>query len=786
MKFSYSWLKRHLNTTSPAEEIADGLTTLGLEVESCHNEYNYLKDFKVAVIESAEKHPNADKLKVCKVFDGTNRYNIVCGAPNARAGIKVVLATPGTIIPDTNSKLKQGSIRGVTSEAMMCSKRELKLGLDHDGIIELPQDAVLGSSILDALNLNDYNFDISLTPNRSDCFGVRGVAREAAALNLGHLKPLDAVNIKKTIKHDINIVIDPEAANSCLAVATLLIRGIRNTNSPEWLRSLLKSADIGSISAVVDVTNFINIDLCRPLHAYDAKRIVGDFRVRLALENEIFEDLKSKKHLLSNKMIVSSDDVSPLCLMGIIGGSRGCCIDETTDILLEAALFDPVYIANVGQTLNISTDSRTRFERGVDPSVTLYSLELAAELITEICGGEISEIKVSGKVEENLVKIPFSGDIFRKLSGFELDDTVIRDSLGKLGFTVDSDFVVTVPSYRKDISIKEDLVEEVLRIYGYNNVRDIELPIKDHFTSDIFARKLLVRSIRRLMCFQGLDETINYSFISKKQAELFGDTVDYVELSNPIAETMSHMRRSLIPGLVEGYKRIINKSDTITGLFEVGNVFYNVDKQYLMIAGLRGHILSEKTWQQGKIITDPYSVKQDLFALLQLFDISDTKVQVSRDGLPKYYHPGKSGALRLGPNVIGYFGQVHPATLIHLDVKEPLFIFECDLEVLFAVKRKSKQFIEKKFQNISRDFAFLAPKEIPAINFMRDIKKAHTSITDALLFDVYQYEGKDNMISLAVRVTIEQLNSTMSEKEIQEISNCVIAAIEKNGGELRQ
>lgn len=789
MKFSYNWLKRHLDNAAPPSEIAQGLTFLGLEVEECRNEYDYLKDFRVAVIEEAQKHPNADKLKVCKVFDGQKHYNIVCGAPNARAGIKVALAVPGVIIPDTGSKLKAGNIRGVQSEAMMCSRRELKLGTDHDGIIELDEVAVLGESLLDAMGLNNPVFDISLTPNRSDCFGVIGAAREAAAKQLGQLRPLPSVELKKPLQHDLNTVYADDAVKqSCTGVATILIKGVKNRQSPEWLSDLLKSAGVNLISAIVDVTNFVNLDLCRPLHAYDAKKINGSFEIRFASAGEQFRDLSNRAHILANNMVVSSDKDGPLCLMGIIGGDRSGCSMETTDILLEAALFDPVYIATVGQHLNITTDSRTRFERGVDPSITIYALERAAQMIIDICGGEASEVKVIGSLDKEEIKVPFSGKIFRDLSGFDLEDGLVRQSLIDLGFAVDENFLVSVPSYRSDITIKEDLVEEVLRVYGYDKIVTVNLPIKDHVNEDaVFTKKKIVRSIRRKLCFAGLDESINYSFISEKQARLFGELDDYVMLENPISSEMSYMRKSLIPGLITGYERIINKADKVSGLFEIGNITLSLTKQRLLASGIRSATVIEKSWHEAKVVTDPYTVKADLVSIIEMFGVSETKLDILNIDLPKYYHPGKSGVVKLGHDIVGYFGQIHPLIMSELDIKEKLFAFECNLDLLFLIKRKSKKFTEKKFHNLYRDFAFICKNDTNILSLLKSIRKANDSISEAVVFDIYQDEkiGSGN-ISVAIRVTIEQRDATMGDEEIQEISSSIMNAISAAGCEIRK
>lgn len=787
MKFSYNWLKRHLDTTCPPEEIAEGLTSLGIEVESCETPYGYLKDFKVAVIEDVKQHPDADKLHLCVVYDGVKRYNVVCGAHNVRNGLKVVLALPGVVIPDSGFKLKPGKIRGVESEAMMCSKRELKLGTDHDGIIEMPDTAVVGNDVLTEMGLKDAIYDISITPNRSDCFGVRGVAREAAAKGLGKLKDLEPLNIQESIPHDINIVVDEDAKKCCPTLATMLIRGVRNTESPEWLKSYLQAAGMNSISAIVDITNFVNLDLCRPLHAYDINKLHGDFQLKLANGNEEFNDLKGVKHSLSDGMLVSKDNDAILCLMGVIGGKHSTCEMSTTDILLEAAIFDPVYISRTGQKLNICTDSRTRFERGVDPEMTAYALQMAAKMITDLCGGRASEIKVSHEAKRENNIIPFSGEFFRKISGFQISDEVIKEHLNRFGFTVDESFNVSVPSYRSDVQIQEDLVEEVLRLYGYDHVEDEPLKQVDTFKNAVYKNNHATRAVRRALCSRGLDEAMNYSFISEEQAALFGSVDNHIELANPIADTMKYMRRTLLPLLISGYERIVNKSERVNGLFEVGNVFESISKQVLMAGGIRGKAYLEKDWRNPGVNTDVYHVKEDLFSLFRVFGLDDLKLSVTNSNLPSYYHPGISGSVSLGPNVIGYFGQIHPAVSEALSLKEELFVFECNIDRLLSIKDKRRAFVEQKLQNLYRDFAFYADKGEPVLNFIKAIKSSHDKIISVVVFDMYESEDiGENRVSIAVRITITQGDATMSDAEIQDVCSTVIRNIEKLGGEVRK
>lgn len=787
MKFSYNWLKRHLDTTCPPEEIADGLTSLGIEVEGCETQYGYLKDFKVAVIEDVKQHPDADKLHLCVVYDGVKRYNVVCGAHNVRNGLKVVLALPGVVIPDSGFKLKPGKIRGVESEAMMCSKRELKLGTDHDGIIEMPDTAVVGNDVLTEMGLKDAIYDISITPNRSDCFGVRGVAREAAAKGLGKLKDLEPLNIQESIPHDVNIVVDECAKKCCTTLATVVIRGAKNTGSPDWLKSYLHAAGLNSISAIVDVTNFINLDLCRPLHAYDINKMHGDFKLELTRGGEIFEDLKGGRHTLSEGMLVSKDVDSILCLMGIIGGQHSTCEMSTTDILLEAAIFDPVYISRTGQKLNICTDSRTRFERGVDPEMTVYSLQLAAKMITDLCGGRVSEIKITHKAEHAKTIIPFSGAFFRKVSGLQISDEVIKGHLKRFGFTVDGSFNVSVPSYRSDVQIQEDLVEEVLRLYGYDHIEDEPLEQIDTFKNAVYKNNHATRAVRRALCARGLDEVMNYSFISEEQAKLFGGVDLHIELANPIADTMKYMRRTLLPLLISGYERIVNKSERVSGLFEVGNVFEDVSKQVLAAGGIRGKTYLEKDWRSPGVSTDVYHVKEDLFSLFRVFGLDDLKLNISGDKLPLYYHPGVSASVCLGPNVIGYFGQIHPVVSDSLSLKEDLFVFECNIDRLLSIKDKRRAFVEQKLQNLYRDFAFYANKSTPVLDFIKAIKSSHDKIVNVVVFDMYDSgDVGENRVSIAVRITITQGESTMSDAEIQEVCYTVIRNIEKLGGEIRK
>lgn len=788
MKFSYNWLRRHLDTNIPASEIANGITSIGIEVENCENKYEYLSNFTIAIIEEAGKHPNADKLKLCKVFDGKNRYNVVCGAHNARAGIKVVLAKPGVIIPDTGSKLKTGNIRGIKSEAMMCSKRELMLGTDHDGIIEVDNNANIGDSALNALSLDETIFEVSITPNRSDCFSVHGIARDASVKGLGRLITLEKIPFKSSILHDININFANGVDKFCKGMATIVIKGAKNLDSPDWMKKFLKSADLNPISAIVDITNFINFDLGQPLHAYDISKINNNnIDIRFANNGEFFEDLKGRKYDLTNDVLVSADNNGPLCLLGLIGGERSSCSSDTVDIILEAAWLDPIYISTVGKKLNLTTDARTRFERGIDNNNIIYSLQYAAHLITTICGGQYSEIKITGNIGNEPIIIPFSKEVFEKLSGISIEENLIKSILTNLGCEIDDDFNVKVPSYRHDINIKEDLVEEILRIYGYEHCTESKIEIKHSDLANTTYKNIKkCREIRRRLCFQGLDECMNYSFISEKQATLFGEIKDYLEVENPISNTMSYLRRSLLPGIITGYERIINKSDFVSGLFELGNIFENIDEQKLYISGVRGEILQQKRWNKEIKYTNAYDVKSDLCAVLECFGIQESKLEIRHDELPKYYHPAKSGIVYLGPKIIGVFGEAHPALLKQLDLKEKLFFFEVNISELRKLKQKSSSFIEKKLQNIERDFAFLSPIGVQASSYINAIRKCNNFIEDVILFDLYNGPNiEQGYISMAIRVVINQKDSVMSDSDIKLISNDIINSISNLGGCIR-
>ncbi|MEI9885552.1 MAG: phenylalanine--tRNA ligase subunit beta [Rhizomicrobium sp.] len=788
MKFTLSWLKAPLDTDADVHTIADKLTSIGLEVESLEDAGARLKDFVVGEVISAEKHPNADKLRLCLVDAGDGApLQIVCGAPNARAGIKVVLARPGTVIPASGEALKIGTIRGVESRGMMCSSRELLLGDDHDGIIELPADARIGDQAAAALGLTDPVIEINLTPNRGDCTAVYGVARDLAAAGLGRLREGDLAPVPGTFVSPIKTHV--ETADAPM-FAGRLIRGVKNGPSPKWLQDWLKAVGLTPRSALVDVTNFLSLDRGRPLHVFDAAKIKGNLRARLARDGEQLLALDHKTYTLDPQMVVIADDAGAQGIGGVMGGEASSCTEATTEVFVESALFDPISIARTGRKLGIASDARYRFERGVDPEFTIPGLELATTLILDFCGGEASQIVVAGGVPDWRRTIDFDPGYVAQLGGLDVPKSETVSILKRLGFGVEDGarLKVSPPSWRGDIAGKADLVEEVIRIHGLNKVPSAPLTRNNPVAKPTLTpAQRRTRIVRRALAARGFNETISFSFIPRAHAALFGGGDDARQVENPIAADLDALRPSLLPSLLAAAKRNAARGFNDLTLFEIGAQFDSgmPEAQATVAAGIRTGE-GARSWTKAAHPADLFDVKADMLAVLEAAMGAAMTAPV-KAGAPSWYHPGRSGTLALGPKALAYFGEIHPKVLAAFDLKGPVAAFEVILDAVPEAKAKGKArplFTPSPYQAIERDFAFLADAKVTADEILRAAKGADRALIETVaIFDVYEGKGvPEGKKSLAIAVRIQPKDKTLTEPEIEALSQKIVAAVAKATG----
>ena len=783
MKFSLSWLKQHLDTDADAQTIADTLTAIGLEVEGVDNPAEALAPFRVAKVLTAEKHPQADKLQVLTVDAGEGAVQVVCGAPNARAGMLGVFGPPGAYVPGSDLTLKVAAIRGVESRGMMCSVRELQIGEEHDGIIELAADAAVGTAFAEYAGLNDPVFYVNVTPNRQDCMGVRGIARDLAAAGIGALKPLAVPAIEGSFNSPIGIRIeDPEG---CPAFFGRAIRGVRNGPSPEWLQRRLKSAGQRPISALVDLTNYVMLDLGRPAHVYDIAKLDGALVARRAKDGEKVLALNEKEYVLDPSMTVIADKKQVHDIGGIMGGEDSGVTEATTDVMLEIAYFTPDHIARTGQKLALTSDARTRFERGVDPAFLGDGLEILTGLILDICGGEASEpIHVgSPPVEDRTVR--FDAKRAFALGGVEVPEDRQRSILESLGFSFTDAEAVRVPSWRRDVIGTADLVEEVARITGYDKVVSTPLPREPGVAKPTATRSQLVeRKVRRTAAARGLDEAVTWSFISEEEAGVFGGG-PWV-LANPISEDMKVMRPSLLPGLIGAARRNLDRGASSTRLFEIGRRYLEEAERptaTLLLAGEK----RPRSWQAGKAAPfDAFDAKAEAIALLEAAGAPVANLQLFPDA-GSTWHPGRSATLRLGPKtIVAAFGELHPRLAKTIDAPERAVAAEIYLDAIPAPRSSGharSAYTPPALQPVMRDFAFIVPSDVPADNLIRAIRGADKqAIVAARLFD--RFETSDGL-SLAVEVTLQPSEKSFTDAELADISKRIVAAAEKLGARLR-
>jgi phenylalanyl-tRNA synthetase beta chain len=796
MKFTLSWLKAHLETDADAKTVADTMTSIGLEVEAIEDKGAGLKDFIVAHVVSAEKHPNADKLKLCMVDTGADIVQVVCGAPNAHTGMKAVFAQPGTVIPVSGEVLKLSTIRGVESRGMLCSQRELLLSDEHEGIIELASDAVIGAPAAEALHLNDPVIDVSLTPNRGDCTAVYGIARDLAAAGLGKLKPGTVAPVPGRFKSPkgVHLEFAHGTESACPLFAGRLVRNVKNGASPLWLQERLRAIGLRPISALVDVTNLISYDRGRPLHVFDADKLSGDVVVRLARDGEILKALDGKAYNLDADMCVIADQKAALSIGGIMGGEDTGCTEVTTNVFIESALFDPARIAATGRKLGILSDARYRFERGVDPEFTVPGLELATKFILEFCGGEASEVVVAGRVPEWQRVIPFSRARVARLAGLDVPEKEIIRILSSLGFGIVSHEPLTVspPSWRSDVHGPADLVEEVVRIYGLDKVPSIPMSrphavAKSVLTPEQKRRRL----VRRTLAARGFGETISYSFIARAQATLFGGGDDARQLENPIAADLDALRPSALPSLLAAASRNLARGAADFQLSEVGAQFESgmPGAQTNVAAGIRVGS-GMRTWAKSTHAADAFDAKADMLALLEAAMGAPMTAPI-KPGAPAWYHPGRSGTLALGQKVLGTFGELHPAILAEFDIKTPVAAFEVFLDAIPEPKQKGKArtaFAPSPYPAVERDFAFVVDAKVPAEDVVKAARNVERLLIERVdMFDVYEGKGvPDGKKSLAIAVRLQPRDKTLTDAEIDAIAQKIVAAVAKaTGGTLR-
>lgn len=801
MKFTLSWLKEHLETDASLEVIAERLTMLGLEVEEIVDLRTVLAPFTVAEVVTADRHPDADRLKVCSVRtgDGGADLRIVCGAPNARAGLKVVLARPGMTIPESGQVLKAGRIRGVESQGMMCSSRELGLGDDHSGIIELPANAPLGASVADVLAL-DPVIDIAITPNRADCLGVRGVARDLAAAGVGTLKPLTVEPVPGTFDSPVRVThgLDDATRDACPLFVGRYIRGVTNGESPQWVRDRLTAIGLRPISALVDVTNLISHQFGRPLHVFDADKLTGDIHPRLARPGEALRALDEKDYGLTPADVVIADDAGPRALGGVMGGLDTGCSDGTVNVFLESALFDARRVAATGRRLGIDSDARYRFERGVDPESAIMGAEIGTRLILEWCGGEASHLVIEGTVPAWRTEVSLDPMRVRRLCGLSVTGPECRRILEDLGCEVigeneDGALTVLPPSWRVDIAAEHDLVEEIARVRGFDSIPTVSLP-RDPMPKPVLTEAQTRRvTARRTLAARGLNECVTWSFLPKAHAEVFGGGHPALDLANPISSDLDAMRPSILPNLATAAQRNADRGVPNAALFEVGPRFHGGEpgEQTMVAAGLRAGSSGPRHWDATPRLVDVFDAKADAMAALAAAGAPVASLQTVAEA-PDWYHPGRSGSLKLGPKVLAWFGEVHPGVLKTLDVKGPMVAFEVFLEAVPAAKAKATKtrplLNASAFQPVERDFAFLVDEGVAAEAMVRAARGADKGlIADVAVFDVYQGERLEpGRKSVALCVTLQPRDRTLTDEEIEAAGAKVVTAVAKaTGAELR-
>ena len=800
MKFTLSWLKMHLETNASLEAVAEKLTMIGLEVEKIEDRAKMLAPFTVARVLSAEKHPNADKLKVCMVETGEGApVQVVCGAPNARAGMMAVFARPGAHIPGSGMELKVAAVRGIESRGMLVSGREMGISEDHQGIIELPADAPLGKPFAALMGLDDPVLDVAIPTSRPDCHGVDGIARDLAAAGLGTFKTNAPAPVAGKFPCPVQVKLDFGSTPSlCPAFALRLIRGVKNRPSPDWAQHKLRAIGLRPINALVDVTNLLTYDRARPLHVFDAAKVKGHLTVRRAKKGEKLAALDGRSYELDETICVIADEKGVESLSGIMGGEATGCSDTTTDVLVESALWTPINIAETGRKLGINSDARARFERGVDPAFTVPGLEMATKLIIEMCGGEPSEIVLAGAIPDTRRTIRFPLSEVGRLTGLQVTAEESNRILVSLGFGVSpkGDLIEVVPpSWRADVEGKADLVEEIVRIHGVDRVPTVAFdrgPAARKPVMTVMQKR--IRSAKRALAAHGLIEALTWSFISKPQAEQFGGGKPELALANPIAAELSDMRPSLIPGLALAAQKNADRGFPDVALFEVGQIFMGDRPEDQLTAASvvrRGAAKvsgSGRHWSGSSGPVDAFDAKGDALCLLAAAGAPVDKLQIVPGG-PTWLHPGRSGTIQLGPkSVLGIFGELHPAALEALDIEGPVAICEVILDRLPEPKARPTRIKPKlelsPFQPVSRDFAFIVERKVLAADVVRAAENADKALISAVeVFDLYEGKGiGEGKKSIAIAVIIQPREKTLTDAEIDAIAAKIVAEVIKRTG----
>ena len=797
MKFTLSWLKTHLDTTATVDEIAETLTDLGLEVEGVTDPAARLKSFTLAKVKTAEQHPDADRLRVCVVETDEGDKQIVCGAPNARAGITVVLAKPGDYVPGIDVTLSVGNIRGVESHGMMASERELELSDEHDGIIELPSGEV-GQKFTDWLAMNDPAkvdpvIEIAITPNRPDALGVRGIARDLAARGLGTLKPLAIDPVPGAFPCPVSVTIDADTLDGCPHFAGRVIRGVKNGPSPKWLQQRLRAIGLRPISALVDITNFFTYDQNRPLHVFDVDKMQGGLRVHRAKGDETLMALDDREYTLSAGQMVISDDAEPESIAGIMGGAASGCGDDTVTVFVESAWWDPVTIAHTGRALKINSDARYRFERGVDPAFTLPGLEAATRMVLDLCGGEASEVVQAGTAPDHARAYRLDTDRVQSLVGMAIDPDTQRATLTALGFAMQGD-MAHVPSWRPDMQGEADLVEEVARIASLTLLKGQPMARATAGVPKPILTPMQKREqmLRRTIAALGYNECVTYSFVDRASAALFDGGDDATMLENPISADLSHLRPALLPGLLQAARRNQARGITDMALFEVGAAFHGGEpgEQHMLATGLLIGRTGPKDVHGASRTVDIYDVKADAEAALAAIG-APAKVQILRGG-NAWWHPGRHGTICLGPKkVLGVFGEVHPRILRAMDVKGPAMAFTlwpAEVPLPRNTGATRAPLILSDLQPVERDFAFVVDARVEALTLVNAAAGADKAlISEVRVFD--QFVGGslgEGRKSLAITVRLQPKEATLTDKEIEAVSAKIIEKVTKaTGGALR-
>ena len=799
MKFTLSWLKDHLDTTADIKTIVNTLTNIGLEVEFVEDKSEKFKYFTVAKVVSATKHPNADRLKVCEVQTNKGNFQVVCGASNAQTGMLGIFAPIDTFVPGTKMNLKKSEIRGVESCGMLLSERELGISDEHEVIIELSNVHKIGDPVAKIFGFDDPVIEINITPNRSDCLSVRGIARDLAAAGLGSLIELKVNKIKGGFVSGVKWLrkFNQKDEYLCPGVAGRFFKNVNNTSSPEWLKSRLTAIGLRPISALVDITNYITHDLGRPLHVYDADKLSGNLTMRKAVAGEKCKTLDEKEYLLSEDMVVISDDKNLHGIGGVMGGLESGCSLETRSVFIEVALFDPISVTKTGRKLNLQSDARYRFERGVDPTSIEWGVDMATQMITQICGGEVSTIETDkSSIQKNKI-INFDTNSTKTLGGISIDTKDQTTILNNLGFLVKSKkntvIEITVPTFRPDIDGPADIVEEILRIYGFDKITPISLSKDINNNKETLSTNLKsFYKSKRLIANRGYLETVSWSFIDSKEANYINNNVS-IDIKNPISTDLSSMRPSAFPNLLSSINPNVARLYTNGKLFEVGPNFNGLEEvdQQMVATGIQYGSSSSSSWLNEARVTDVFDVKSDIYYVLEQLNVPIEGL-IFKTLRNNVFHPGKSAQLILGKSIIANFGELNPLLLKRFDIKADVCGFEIFIDKLeqFQIKKTStkKAYDNNPYQVVERDFAFLFPKNIKAIDLINNIKKIDKQIIKkVIIFDVF--EGKklpENKKSIALKVILQPLEKTFTDSEIEKISTNIIDLISKSfGGELR-